>query len=176
MEGSYHRGQAFHLQFSIVRKCSDGPTSATVPNPWEPDGFTRWRALVLCELTGGTPSGGDPAVCNPTQLVTGQTSIWTASLKNADQEAADLAERFDRILIMAQMSRGEAVELSGLLRRLLKYDADPVNDGGIVDTQQTPILILSEAESDHASPDSTVTHTNGDMIPVLTPTIQTFTN
>ena len=94
-------------------------------------------------------------------------------------------EQFDRIVIMAQMSRPEAEALSAQLRVSLKKAKEKEqdieekrkkekkdyedNDGSIVDVERVPILILSEAQDDYFSPGSTVDYSDGEMIPVLTP-------
>jgi hypothetical protein len=107
-------------------------------------------------------------------------------------------DQFDRIVVMAQMPRILAEQLSGQLRvSLLKAKKDeksreekrqeivnkaPLNetkalqvivdseqDDSIVDVMQVPILVLSEAQIDYFSPKTTVTYTSGTLIPVLTP-------
>lgn len=66
-----------------------------VPNPWNPDGFVIWRALLLCELTGELTPGVNLTGCAPTALVAGQTEQWLSTLSGYDSEAQALSALID---------------------------------------------------------------------------------
>jgi hypothetical protein len=85
------------------------------------------------------------------------------------QTTCDLKESFDHVVLMAQMPRTLAEQLSTQLRVTLKGQIQHITDGSLVDAEETPILVLSEAQVDFFSPHATANYTNGTLIPVLTP-------
>ena len=80
---------------------------------------------------------------------------------------------FKRVVIMAQMPRTEAEEMAAQLRKqmiLYKIQPDPDNrKTGDSAVAPYPIIILSEAQQDHASPYLDASYDSLDLIPVLTP-------
>ncbi len=66
---------------------------------------------------------------------------------------------FDRVVLMAQMPRTEAEEMAAELRKQLQR----------YKVQAAPILVLSEAQQDHASPYLSLDYDRQNLIPVLTP-------
>jgi hypothetical protein len=85
------------------------------------------------------------------------------------QPSCGREDSFDRIVVMAQMPRTLGEQLSAQLRVSLRDALQSVDDGTIVDLHQFPILILSEAQVNSYSPNTTVLYTNGKIIPVLAP-------
>lgn len=108
-----------------------------------------------------------------------------AVLRGATQMAFDdPANEFDRIVIMAQMSRGEAAELGSQLRTLLRRglsstrttNPDTIDrkncvsdDPSIPNLCQIPVVILSEAQNEEYSPHLKLKYAISDTIPVITP-------
>jgi hypothetical protein len=72
---------------------------------------------------------------------------------------ANPGKPFDRVIVMAQMPRTEAEEMAAELRKQLLRSKVEIG----------PIVVLSEAQQDHVSPDLDAEYDSRNLIPVLTP-------
>jgi hypothetical protein len=114
------------------------------------------KALPVEKRTPFNLSVGDPRFAVTTVL----RAAWTA------QDSED--SKFDHVVVMAQMPPTEAEELGVLVRTdieklYLDKDRHPLPDRPSID------LILSEAQSDHATPEMEIRFSDGKDAPVFAP-------
>jgi len=116
----------------------------------------RNAAPEQIELCGADRNGFDAGYGRLVGTVTTFDPLRTLT---AVIRGATVDETFDRIVVMAQMPHTEAEELGAHLRQSLRKTGD----------DRAPILMLTEAQQEHATPNLQESFNWHEMTPVLTP-------